>query len=89
MTDAELQAEQLIVLPQRLETITVRTGGVSQTSIIHQSNFNNQIGGDCLKASCDQVNVQSNVASVHQSVSQRVNVHDFIHHPKHPWWRDW
>ncbi len=83
MTDAELQAEQLTVLPQRLETIHFRGGGVSQRSFIDQSNFNNQIGGDCFRASCDQVSVQSNSASVHQSVSQGFRFHGF--HGHHGW----
>lgn len=81
MTDAELQAERLTVLPQRMETITIRGGSVSQSSSIHQSNFNNQIGGRCFHASCDQVNVQSNSASVHQNVSQHLGVR----HHHHRW----
>ncbi|CCF84116.1 hypothetical protein [Nitrolancea hollandica] len=80
MTDAELQAEELTVLPQRLETIFIGSGGVSQSSNIHQSNFNNQIGGTCFHASCGQFNSQSNVANVHQHVSERFNVHGFHHH---------
>jgi hypothetical protein len=66
MSDAELQAEELTVLPQRLETIFI-----SQVSNNHQSNFNNQIGGHCFKADCSQVNVQSNRAFVDQDVFQR------------------
>lgn len=87
MSDAELQAEQLDVLPLRLETITIRTGSVSQVSSIHQSNFSNQIGGDCFKASCDQVNVQSNTAVVHQDLDQRITVRHFVEHRHRiPWW---
>ncbi len=79
MTDAELQGEQLVVLPQRMETMRCfgcdggfffRGGNVSQFSNIHQSNFNNQIGGDCLRSNCDQFNFQSNSAFVDQDVDQ-------------------
>ncbi len=71
MSDAELHAEELTVLPQRLETIFIGSGGVSQVSNIHQSNFNNQIGGDCFHANCSQFNALSNTTVVHQNVSQR------------------
>ncbi len=71
MTDTELQAEQLVVLPQRLETIHFRGGGVSQRSFIDQDNFNQQFGGRCFGSSCDQFNAQSNWANVDQDVDQR------------------
>ena len=70
MSDAELQAEELTVLTQRLGTIVIGSGGVSQVSNIQQSNFNNQIGDHYFRADCSQVNVQSNSAIVHQNVSQ-------------------
>ncbi len=78
MTDLELQAEGLTVLPLRLETITVRGGAVDQNSWLDQTNFNNQIGGDCLKSNCDQWNVQSNWADVDQSVKSQVEIEDVI-----------
>ncbi len=78
MSDAELQAEQLVVLPQRLETMHWGGWGggwgggpVSQRSFIDQSNFNNQIGGDCFRAGCNQFNSQSNWANVDQNVFRR------------------
>lgn len=70
MRDADLQAEQLVVLPQRLETIHFRGGGVSQRSFIDQNNFNNQIGGRCFGSSCDQFSSQRNFADVDQDVRQ-------------------
>jgi hypothetical protein len=79
MTDAELQAEQLTVLPQRLETIFIGSGPVHQSSNIHQSNFSSQVGGDCFHAGCNQFNSQSNVANVHQHVSQGFRFHGHHH----------
>src|SRR5690606_25865521 len=78
MTNLELQAEHLTVLPLRLETITVRGGAVTQRSFLDQDNFNNQIGGDCLRASCDQFNWQSNFADVDQRVRSSVEIKDVI-----------
>ncbi len=68
MTNLELQAEHLMVLPLRLETITIGgpKGTVDQNSWLNQRNFNNQVGGDCKLASCNQFNWQANFAKVHQ-----------------------
>lgn len=75
MTDAELQAEQLDVLPQRLETIHV--GGISQRSDIDQNNFNLQSNRGCFFGDCDQVNVQSNSARVFQNADQDIRFFRF------------
>lgn len=66
-----------LMLVAALAVPAFAAGGVSQTSNISQSNFNNQIGGDCLKANCSQVNVQSNSASVRQTatVTNRSHAH--------------
>jgi hypothetical protein len=78
MTDLELQAEGLTVLPLRLETITVKGGDVTQKSWLDQTNFNNQIGGDCKLSNCDQWNFQSNWADVDQDVDYEIEVEDVI-----------
>lgn len=72
MTDAELQGEQLTVLPLRLETIHWRRGGdfdfrggdVDQDARIFQSNRSNQEDGFF------QFNRQSNWANIDQDVDQ-------------------
>ncbi len=68
MTSLDLQAEHFAVLPLRLETITIGgpKGTVDQNSWLNQNNFNNQVGGDCLKADCNQFNWQANFAHVDQ-----------------------
>ncbi len=78
MTDLELQAEGLIVLPLRLETITVKGGDVDQSSWLNQKNFNNQIGGTCLESDCNQFNFQSNWAEVDQDVDYELEVENVI-----------
>ena len=78
MTDLELQAEGLIVLPLRLETITVKGGDVDQSSWLNQKNFNNQIGGTCLESDCNQFNFQSNWAEVDQDADVEVEVENVI-----------
>ena len=78
MTDLELQAEGLIVLPLRLETITVKGGDVDQSSWLNQKNFNNQIGGTCLESDCNQFNFQSNWAEVDQDADVEVEVESVI-----------
>jgi hypothetical protein len=66
------------VVPMRLETITIRAGDVTQTAAIDQTNFSNQIGGDCLRSSCDQTNVGVNVAEITQRADEDVDVRDVI-----------
>ncbi len=66
------------MLPLRLETITIRAGDVTQAAAINQTNFSNQVGGDCLRASCDQTNVGVNVADITQRANQDVDVRDVI-----------
>ncbi len=78
MTSLELQAESLTVLPLRLETIVISGGPVKQDSWLNQRNFNNQIGGDCLKADCNQYNWQSNFADVDQRVRTSTKLEDVI-----------
>lgn len=78
MTNLELQAESLTVLPLRLETITISGGAVTQKSYLDQGNFNNQVGGDCLKANCDQLNIQFNAAKVNQSFTSSTKLTDVI-----------
>jgi hypothetical protein len=78
MTDYELHGGQLAVLPLRLETVTITGGNVTQQAALEQINFNNQIGGNCLKASCDQVNVGINAASITQNAPQATSVTDVI-----------
>ncbi len=78
MSNSDLWAEQLVVLPMRLETITIKAGDVTQKAWIDQTNFSNQVGGDCLRASCDQTNVGTNVADITQRANQDVDVRDVI-----------
>ncbi len=78
MTHSELQSEQFVVLPLRLETIVVAGGPVSQNSALNQYNFNNMIGGDCIKANCSQTSIQFNTAYVNQSVVSRTTITDVI-----------
>ncbi|CCF86238.1 hypothetical protein [Nitrolancea hollandica] len=78
MTNLELQAESLTVLPLRLETIVISGGPVKQDSWLNQRNFNNQVGGDCLKASCNQYNWQANFADVDQKVRSSTTLKDVI-----------
>lgn len=69
MTSFELQAESLTVLPLRLETITIGgpKGTVTQDSWIGQHGANNQLGGSCKLADCDQANVGANLADIGQT----------------------
>ncbi len=78
MTNLELQAESLTVLPLRLETITISGGPVRQDSWLNQRNFNNQVGGDCLRAGCNQYNWQANFADVDQRVRSSTTLKDVI-----------
>jgi hypothetical protein len=78
MTNLELQAERLTVLPLRLETIVISGGPVKQDSWLNQRNFNNQVGGDCLRANCNQYNWQANFADVDQSVRSSTKLTDVI-----------
>jgi hypothetical protein len=78
MTDAGLQAEQLTLPPQRLETITLKGGSISQKAVIDQSNFSAQIGGNCLLASCDQTSVQVNAAEIDQNARSTTDVRNVL-----------
>ncbi|HEU4792068.1 MAG TPA: hypothetical protein VFS96_00250 [Nitrolancea sp.] len=78
MAGGELQQEHLIVLPLRLETITVSGGAVTQPAGIEQSAWNNQTGGVCIHSNCTQVNVQVNVAVVNQDAVSSATVSDVI-----------
>lgn len=78
MTHAELQAQEFVVLPLRLETIAVAGGPVNQQSALNQYNFNNMIGGDCIKANCSQASFQINSAYVTQSAVSRTTLSDVI-----------
>lgn len=78
MSEEELQQEHLIILPLRLETITVSGGGVNQSSGIDQSAWSNQTGGVCIHSNCTQVNVQVNVAVVNQNAASSTTVSDVI-----------
>ncbi len=83
MTHSELQSEQLVVLPLRLETVVVAGGPVSQQSALTQYNFNNMIGGDCIKANCSQASIQFNTAYVTQSAVTRTTITDVIEDSRH------
>ncbi len=78
MAGGELQQEHLIVLPLRLETITVSGGAVTQPAGIEQSSLSNQTGGVCIHSNCTQVNVQVNVAVVNQNAVSSATVSDVI-----------
>ncbi len=78
MTNFELQAEGLTVLPLRLETIVVAGGPVKQDSWLNQNNFNNQVGGDCKLSHCNQFNWQSNFADVDQRFKSTTKIEDVI-----------
>jgi hypothetical protein len=78
MTNLELQAEGLTVLPLRLETITIGGGPVHQDSWLNQNNSNNQIGGTCLRAGCNQFNAQANFADVDQTRISTTTLKDVI-----------
>jgi hypothetical protein len=78
MTSLELQAECLTVLPLRLETIVISGGPVKQDSWLNQRNFNNQVGGDCKLASCNQFNAQANFADVDQRFKSSTTLKDVI-----------
>ncbi len=78
MTDLELQAEGLTVLPLRLETITVKGGDVTQKSWLDQNNFSNQVGGTCKLSYCNQFNFQDNWAEVDQDADVEVEVENVI-----------
>jgi hypothetical protein len=78
VSNSDLRAEQLVVLPMRLETITIKAGDVTQGAWLDQSNFSNQVGGDCKLSSCDQFNVGVNVAEITQRTDQDVDLTDVI-----------
>lgn len=78
MASEELQQERLIVLPLRLETVTVSGGAVAQPGGIGQSAWSNQTGGVCIHSNCTQVNVQVNVAVVNQNTVSSTTVSDVI-----------
>lgn len=83
MTHSELQAEEFVVLPLRLETITAAGGDAAQQSNLTQFNFNNMIGGDCIKANCSQSSFQFNTAYVNQDLDYEVSVEDVIEDSRH------
>lgn len=78
MTHSDLQDERFVVLPLRLETITAAGGDAAQLSNLSQFNFNNQIGGDCIKANCSQSSFQFNTAYVNQDLDYEIEVEDVI-----------
>ncbi len=78
MAGEELQHERLIILPLRLETITVSGGAVTQPAGLEQSAWNNQNGGVCIHSNCTQVSVQVNVAVVGQASVSSVTLSDVI-----------
>ncbi len=78
MTTSDLQSERLTVLPLRLETIVISGGPVHQDSWLNQSNRSNQVGGDCLRAGCNQFNAQSNWADVDQRFRSTTTIKDVI-----------
>jgi hypothetical protein len=63
MTDLDLHGEHLAVLPQRLETVTLSGGDVTQVATINQTNSCNQFNHN-------QVSSQLNVAEVNQTATQ-------------------
>jgi hypothetical protein len=83
MTHSELQAEQLVVLPLRLETVTVAGGDAAQQSGISQFNFNNMIGGDCIESNCSQSSFQFNNAYVNQDLDYELEVENVIEDSRH------
>lgn len=78
MTSDELEAEQLIILPMRLETIVITGGPVNQRSVVSQTNANNQAGSDCIKSGCDQANAGINIVKVNQNVTTETELKDVI-----------
>lgn len=74
----DLQEERLIILPLRLETITVSGGAIAQTGGLTQSAWSNQNGGVCIQSNCTQVSVQVNVAVVDQNSVSSITVSDVI-----------
>lgn len=83
MTRDELEAEELIILPMRLETIVITGGPVNQRSVVSQTNVNNQVGGDCIKSGCDQTNVGINITKVNQDTASETTLKDVIDdHPR-------
>ena len=62
MTDLDLQAEGLTVLPLRLETMTIDGPkcAVDQGSFIRQHRAHNHAGGDGMLVSCDETSTQTN-----------------------------
>ena len=78
MTREDLEAEELIILPMRLETIVITGGPVNQRTVVSQTNVNNRMGGDCLKSGCDQTNAPVNIVKVKQDVTTETKLKDVI-----------
>lgn len=80
MTSLDLEHEQLVVLPLRLETLVLNCApltttsqaaqAASQVSNVEQTNIGTQEGGLCIGSNCPQTNVQSNTANVNQQLAQ-------------------
>jgi hypothetical protein len=69
MTNLGLQAEGLIVLPLRFETISIGEprGAVDQGSFIHQYRVNNHAGVECKLTSSAQANTQVDCPNITQT----------------------
>lgn len=78
MARDELEAEELIILPMRLETIVITGGPVNQRSVVNQTNADNQLGGDCIKSGCDQANVGINIVKLNQDATSENKLKDVI-----------
>jgi hypothetical protein len=78
MTREDLEAEELLILPMRLETIVITGGPVNQRFVVSQTNVNNQVGDDCLKSGCDQTNAGVNIVKVKQDVTTETKLKDVI-----------
>ncbi len=78
MAKDDLEAEELIILPMRLETIVITGGPINQRSVVNQTNVNNQVGGDCIKSGCDQANTGVNITKINQDVTSEPTLKDVI-----------
>jgi hypothetical protein len=78
MAKDDLEAEELIILPMRLETIVITGGPINQRSVVNQTNVNNQVGGDCIKSGCDQTNTGINITKINQDVTSETTLKDVI-----------
>lgn len=78
MAKHELEAEQLIILPMRLETIVITGGPVNQRTGMIQANGHNQVGSDCMRSGSDPTNVEINIAKVNQDGTSETTVNDVI-----------